>query len=162
MWSGSKRSGAISSLIAPLSFSAQPRQVLRVPLFLDPGSLAAQRAEVVELRATDPAAAHHLDVRDRRAVDREDALDTNARADLPDGEVLADPTTPLRDHDALERLEALLVSLTHAHHDADRVAGTEAGNVRPQTFAAELNHVLHGRILVWCSTAEGEHERGMR
>src|SRR5690349_3177653 len=39
--------------------------------FLHPGRLALQAAQVVQLRAADARRAHHVDLRDRRRVQRE-------------------------------------------------------------------------------------------
>jgi hypothetical protein len=51
------------------------------------GRLAGAAAQIIELCAADGAAAHDLDRLDVRAVQREDALDAFAEADLADGEV---------------------------------------------------------------------------
>src|SRR6185503_13675239 len=53
-------------------------------LFLDARRLAGQVAQVVELGAANPPAADHRDVGDHGAVEREDALDTDAVGDLSD------------------------------------------------------------------------------
>src|SRR5256885_1653869 len=79
-------------------------------LLPDARGLAAQRAQIVELGAADAAAAHQLERGDRWAVDREHALDADARRDLPDREVLADPAAALGDDEALEGLEPLRVA----------------------------------------------------
>ena len=67
------------------------RGELRVvePALLDPRLLPAQLAEVVELRAADPAAADDLELRDGRRVHRERPLHADAERDLADGERLA-------------------------------------------------------------------------
>src|SRR5512141_2079512 len=87
---------------------------LALALLLDARGLAAQRTEIVELGAADPAAAHQLERGDRGAVDREHPLDADAGRHLPNGEVLADAAAPLGDDDALERLEPFLVALADA------------------------------------------------
>jgi hypothetical protein len=128
-------------------------------LFPDPGRLAAQRPEVVELGATHPAAAHHLDGRDGRTVQGEEPLDADTGGDLPHGEHLADPTAPPGDYQTLERLEPLLVALANADHDADGVTGVECRNVRAQALTGHLCQPFHGRTsapmcalnLVYCT-----------
>src|SRR5205085_11460791 len=70
-----------------------------VALLLDLGGLAAQVAQVVELRATDVTAGDDLDLVDHRRVHGERALDTGAEADLADGERLANPATLPADDD---------------------------------------------------------------
>src|SRR5690606_17982715 len=100
-----------------------------VALLPDPGRLARELAEVVELRATDAPAAHDVDRRPDRRVEREHPLDADTRGDLADGERLADPATAPGDHDALEGLQAGLVALAHAHHHLDGVAGVELRDV---------------------------------
>src|SRR6185503_7335981 len=102
-------------------------------LFLDARGLAGQLAQVVQLRATHAAAAQYLDVADHRAVYREDALDTDAVGDLPNGERLADTGPTLGDADAFERLNALLVAFLDAHVDAQRVARAERRDIRAHT-----------------------------
>src|SRR4029079_1078672 len=43
----------------------------------DAGRLAGEMTQVVQLGAADPAAAHHRDLGDHRAMERENALDAN-------------------------------------------------------------------------------------
>src|SRR5918996_1036873 len=57
-------------------------------LLPDSGGLAAQRAEVVQLRAAHPSPANQLDRGDRGAVDRKEPLDSHPRRDLADREGL--------------------------------------------------------------------------
>src|SRR5919112_366809 len=54
--------------------------------FLDAGGLAAQLAQVEELGAADAAPPDDLDAPDDGTVQREDALDADAEARLPDRE----------------------------------------------------------------------------
>src|SRR6185369_3899274 len=124
---------------------------LALALLLDARGLAAQRTEIVELGAANPAAAHQLERRDRGAVDGEHPLDADAGRHLPDGEVLADAAAPLGDDDALERLEPFLVALANADHDLDGVARLECRNVRAQALTGHFCQPLHRRILraVW-------------
>src|SRR3954469_23790446 len=78
----------------------------RLALLLDLGGLAAQLAEVVQLRPADVAAGDDLDPLDDRGVHREGALHADAEADLADGESLADAAALTADDDALEDLDA--------------------------------------------------------
>src|SRR4029077_21048404 len=75
-------------------------------LLLDLGGLAAKGAQVVELGATDVTAGHDLDLVDDRGVHGERALDTDAEADLANGEGLPDAIALTADDDALEDLHA--------------------------------------------------------
>src|ERR671920_305085 len=95
----------------------------------DLGRLAAQVAEVVELRAAHVAARHDLDLLEDRGVDREGALHADAEGDLADGEGATDAGALNADHHALEDLDAGAVALDHLDVDLDRVAGPEGGNV---------------------------------
>src|SRR6185503_10997568 len=104
---------------------------LGLPL-LDARRLAGEMAQVVELRAPHAAAAHDLDVGQHRAVEREDALDADAVGDLADREGRAHAGSTLGDAHALERLNALLLTLLHADVHAQRVTGTEGGKVRAE------------------------------
>ena len=74
-------------------------------LFLDLGGLAAQIAQVVQLRAADVAAGDQLDLVQVRGVHREGALDADAEADLADGEGLADAAALAADDVAGEDLD---------------------------------------------------------
>src|SRR5213082_2561470 len=98
----------------------------RLAALLDLRRLAAQIAQVVQLRAADVAALEDLDLRDVRRVDREGALDADAEGDLPDGERLADAAVLAADHHALEDLVALAVAFVDADVHLERVAGAEA------------------------------------
>src|SRR5947209_12923822 len=112
-------------------------------LLLDLGGLAAQLAEVVELGAAHVAARHDLDLLHDRGVHREGALDTDAEADLADGEGLADPAALAPDDDALEDLDAGAVALDHADVDLDGVTRPERGDVRPQRVGVESVQGVH-------------------
>src|SRR5918998_4545521 len=79
-------------------------------LLPDPGGLPAQRAQVIQLRASHPAPAHQIDRGDGGAVHGEEPLDADTSGNLPDREGLADPPATLGDDHAFERLETLLVS----------------------------------------------------
>src|SRR5215207_9784468 len=114
-------------------------------LLPDSGGLAAQRAEVVQLRAAHPSPANQVDRCDGRTVNREEALDSHTRRDLPDRKGLADPATPLRDHQPLEGLKAFLVSLPDANHDPDGVSRIECRNVRAQALTGQFCQSFHGR-----------------
>src|SRR6185503_16318261 len=101
---------------------------------LDARRLTREVAEVVQLRATDAAATSNDDLGEHRAVDREDALDTDAVRDLADGERFADARATTRNAHAFERLNALLFAFLHAHVDAKGVAGTESRDVTEPLF----------------------------
>src|SRR5215211_5741562 len=116
-------------------------------LLPDSGRLAAQRAEIIQLRAAHPSPANQLDRGDRGAVDREEALDSHTRRDLADREGLADAATPFRDDQPLERLKALLVTLADPNHDPDGVSRIECRNVRAQALTGHFCQSFHGRIL---------------
>src|SRR3954453_11040461 len=92
---------------------------------LDLGGLAAQVAQVVQLRAADVTAGDDLDLLEDRGVQREGALDAHAEGDLADGEAAADAAALDADHDALEDLDAGTVPLDDLHVDLDRVTGPE-------------------------------------
>ena len=91
-------------------------------------------AQIIELRATDASATNDLNVGEHRAVHREDALHANAVRDLSHGERLAHTTSTPRNADALESLNALLLTFLYAHIDAQRVACTEGRNSAKPLF----------------------------
>src|ERR1700733_13607211 len=90
--------------------------------FGDPGGLSAAVAQVIELGATDDAAALHLDGFDVRAHHREQTLDAFAEADLPHSEALVDALAAPGDADALVGLDALALAFLDLHVHADGVA----------------------------------------
>src|SRR5579885_171425 len=110
----------------------------------DACGLAAEAAEVVELRAADATAADEFHLADDGAVHGEDALDADAEADLTHGEGLAHAVALARDHHALERLKALLrLRLLDAHVHAHRVARLELRDVRPQLRPVNTVQAIH-------------------
>src|SRR5262249_2206396 len=117
-------------------------------LLFDAGRFAGQIAEVVQLGATDAAAALHRDVADRRAVGLEHALDALAVRNLAHRERGVEPAVALRDDHAFVGLHALAIALDDLHLHDDGVAGVEgrhfAGHPRLFDF---LNDVAHVRLL---------------
>src|SRR5690348_9920290 len=91
-------------------------------LLRDAGGLSLQVAQVVQLRAPHAAAPHDLDALHGRRLVGEDALDADAARDLADGEGGAGAAAPPTDAHALERLDALLVTLADAVEHAERIA----------------------------------------
>src|SRR5947209_3313291 len=82
-----------------------------VALLLDLRLLAAQLAQVVELRPAYVAAGDQLDVVNDRRVHRERPLDADTEAHLARGEGLAHPAALAPDDHTLEDLDALAVAL---------------------------------------------------
>jgi hypothetical protein len=66
-----------------------------------------------------------------RRVEREDALDALAEADLADGEGAAEAAIGAGDADAFEILDAGALALDHLHADTQRVTGRNSGMVLP-------------------------------
>src|SRR5581483_5127612 len=91
-------------------------------LFLDPGSLARQITQVVQLRTPDATAAFDGDVADRRAVGLEDALHALAMRNLAHGERGVQSAIADGNHDALVRLHALAIAFHDLHLHDHRVA----------------------------------------
>src|SRR6185503_9504536 len=120
-------------------------------LLPDSGGLAAQRAELLQLRAPHPSPAKQLEPGNRGAVDREEALDSYTRRDLADREGLADAATPFGDDQPLERLKTLLVTLADANHDPDGVSRIECRNVRAQALTGHFCQSFHRPILLQSS-----------
>src|SRR5215212_3397466 len=114
-----------------------------VALLLDLGGLAAQLAEVVQLRPADVATRDDLDLLDDRGVHREGALHADAEADLAHGEGLADAAALTADDDALEDLDARAVALDHADVDLHGVPGAEVGDVVAQRRGVEGVQGVH-------------------
>src|SRR3954451_1366741 len=117
----------------------------RLALLLDLGGLAAQLAEVVQLRPADVTAGDDLDLLDDRGVHREGPLDAHAEAHLAHGEGLADAAALAADDHTLEDLDAGAVALDHADVHLDGVAGTEPGDVAAQRVGVECVQGVHLR-----------------
>src|SRR5207247_1843111 len=89
--------------------------------------------------APDLRRARHLDLGDRRRVQREDALDPLAERDLAHREGGARAAAVNADDDALENLDAFLVALAHFHMHADGVARPHRRPLRQLLFFDQLN-----------------------
>src|SRR5271170_41029 len=96
--------------------AVMPAPVLE--LLLDPGRLAGQVTQVVELRAPHVAAALHGDLADRRAVGLEHPLDALAVGDLAHCERGVQSAVAAGNDDTLVRLHALAIAFhyLHLHH----------------------------------------------
>jgi hypothetical protein len=103
-------------------------------LLLDPGGLSAESTEIIQLGTPDPSPPDHLHTFYGGSVERKDPLHTDSRGDLSDREGLADATTPAPDADALERLDAFLLTLTNPIKHPDRIPGRELGHVLAKLF----------------------------
>src|ERR1700741_4348073 len=112
-------------------------------LLLDLGSLAAELAQVVELRAPHVTAAVDLDLRDVRRVHREGALHADAEGDLAHGEGLPDATALPADDDALEDLDPLAGALDDSNVDLQRVARPEVRDVGAQRLGVQCIQGVH-------------------
>lgn len=97
--------------------------------FLDTCSLAAQVTQVIELCAADLAAADNIDVIDDRCVQRENALDTDAEADLSYCDRFTRTAVLAGDDNAFKNLKALLIRLLDADVHLDGVARLKSRNV---------------------------------
>src|SRR6266851_1605564 len=96
---------------------------------LDPGCLAAQVAQVVELGPADLSVRDDLDLVDRRAVHREGALHADAVADLAHSERLAHAAALAADDHALEDLDPRAVALLDPDVHLQRVTRAECRDV---------------------------------
>ena len=101
-------------------------------LFLDTCSLTAEVTQVVKLCAADASATNNVDMINNCRVQREDAFDADAEADLADGDRLTGSAVLAGDADALKDLEAFLVAFLDADVHLEGVARGKSGNVIPQ------------------------------
>src|SRR5262245_38321720 len=123
----------------------------------DAGGLAAPAAQIIELGATDLAAAHDLDRVDHRRIQREYALDPFAIGDLAYREVLVQALSGAADADAFIGLDAGALAFDHLDVDDHGVARLEVGDF---LAGGELLHLLffdcldevHGEISVGSAT----------
>src|ERR1043165_9588597 len=146
--SRSRRSTVDSSATRANSAKRREKVFSALAALFDACRFAPEVPEVVELCATDPAMAFHLDLVDRRRIQREHALDADTAGDLAHGEHLARAAALAGDDDALEDLDALFVAFLDLHVDLDRAARSEVGNVGAR-FARldEFHDFWHGTIL---------------
>src|SRR6188508_3262865 len=114
------------AVIDPTRAKATPNAL---DLFLDTGSLAAEIAQVIELRPADITTSFHLDLSDGRAVRLKNALYALAVRNLSDRKRRVEPPVPLRDHDAFVGLQPLAIAFRHAYLHDDGIARRKVGNV---------------------------------
>src|SRR5579863_5478668 len=108
---------------------------------------ALQAAQVVELGAADAAGADDVDVIDDGRVNREDALDAVAEADLADGDGFAEAAGVIAgEYGAFKRLEALFIAFLDFDVDANGIAGAKFGDVGALIRGDDFGHdrSLHG------------------
>src|SRR5262245_39396015 len=115
---------ALALVAASLAVGARrPRHHDALLPLAQAGRLADAVAQVIQLGPADPAGALHLDARDARRVQRENALDALALHDAPHRERGAPALAALRDHHAGVDLHALLLPFedaqVHVHGVAD-------------------------------------------
>src|SRR2546423_1183174 len=99
--------------------------------------------QIVKLGSPHAATADDSDLRDDRAVQRENALDSNAVRDLADGKGRANATAPLGNANPFECLESFLVAFTHAHADAKRITGPERWDVVTEPLFLGFDEGVH-------------------
>lgn len=120
---------------------------LELATLLDASLLAAQIAQVVQLRTADAAAAGDLDGLEVRGVNREGTLYADTEGNLAHGEGLADTGALAADADALEELCTLVVTLNNLDVDVEGIAGAEGRDVVAQLCCIDLvDNVGHTNI----------------
>jgi len=102
---------------------------LEVALLADTSGLTLTVAQVVELCSTNIAALRYFDLLDRRGVNRERTLDSDAVAELADRIRLLQSPTLATDYVTLEDLNALFAALDDAYVDLQFVARLKVGDV---------------------------------
>src|SRR5262245_458071 len=99
-----------------------------VLLLRDARGFAAAAAQVIELGATDLAAADDLDGVDHGRIERENALHALTVGDLAHGEILVEAGTGAADAHALIALDAGALDLHHLDNHQQRVSGMKREN----------------------------------
>src|SRR5580658_331765 len=113
-------------------------------LFLDPGRLAGQITQVVELRAPHVAAALHGDLADRRAVGLEHPLDALAVGDLAHRERGVEAAVAACNDDTLVGLHALAIAFHYLHLHHHGVPGLEVRHFTGHALLVDfLNYLAH-------------------
>src|SRR5688500_20100534 len=85
--------------------------------FLHARRLPPEVPEEVQLGSADTRPPHDIDPRNRRRMQREDPFHTLTERHLADGKRRARPAAVHADHDPLEDLDALFVTLADLHVD---------------------------------------------
>ena len=117
---------------------------LLVPLLLDASSLADTIAQVVELGSPHITATYHLDGMNDGRMEREDALDSDAKAELADCERSSGAATVAGDNNTLKDLNALAAAFDDAHVNTHGVAGPKVRYVVAQVCGLDLIDRIHG------------------
>ena len=97
--------------------------------FLDLGSLALQRTQVVQLGAANLTTTDHFNVVDAGAVQRERTLDADAVRHATHGERLTDAAIALGHHSAFKSLKTLAAAFHNLHENANGVTDVELGQI---------------------------------
>jgi len=100
--------------------------------FFDAGCLSAKVTQVIELGTSNAAAADHVDMIDHRPMQREDTLDTDAKADLADRNGFARSAVFAGDADSFKSLKPLFVTFLDADMHAKRVTRLKSGDILAQ------------------------------
>src|SRR6516162_10094748 len=87
----------------------------------DARPLAGAPAQIIELGPPNHAAAHHLDRRDPRRIERKDPLHPLAIGDFAQGEVGVDPGVLAGDANPFEGLNPLALAFDHTEADPYRI-----------------------------------------
>src|SRR5271156_3974451 len=89
------------------------------------GGLAPQLTKGVEFSAPHPAGAHHVDMIDHGRVERENALNSLAKTDLPNGDGFAQAGILAGNHGSFKCLKAFFITFFNLDVHADGVAGAK-------------------------------------
>jgi hypothetical protein len=84
-----------------------------------------------------------MDVGEHGAVQREDALDTDAVRDLANGERRAHSRATAGDAHTFERLDPLLLAFLDSHVHAQRVTSPEGRNVGAEPLFLGFDEGMH-------------------
>src|SRR5262249_30266759 len=118
-------------------------------LLADPRGFAAATAQIIELGASDLAAAHELDRVDHRRIQRKHALHAFAVGNLAHGETLVEARPRTGDANAFIGLDARALALDHLDVDEDGIARRKirdllAGGKLCDLLFLELLNQIHG------------------
>jgi hypothetical protein len=80
-------------------------------------------------------------------MNREGSLDTNAEADLADGECFLKTATLTTDDNTLEQLDTLAIAFNNSDMHLERVAGGELGHVVTEALGVDQIDGVHWDVL---------------
>lgn len=111
--------------------------------FFDLRRFADSAAEVIELRSSDFTFAHNFDLRNARAVDRENSFDTNAIGNAANGEGFIDAAVLFGNDCAFEHLNTFSRTFFDLDGNLDGIADVKLERIFADVLVCKLLENIH-------------------